>query len=148
MLVMATGPLRKPDDQRARRNKDVVALRLIEVQPTPQPELPNLGDGEQWHVQTILWWHMWGQSELAADFTDAEWSYLTDTALLHTAFWNGDLKVAGELRLRAAKFGVTPEDRIRLRIQVFTAQEAEAKSEAKANLPSSRDRYRQPPQAG
>lgn len=138
------GPLRKPDDRRARRNKDVVPLRLIEVEPTDQPELPP---GVEWHVQTILWWHMWGQSEFSADFTNAEWSYLTDTALVHNEFWNGDFKLAAELRLRAAKFGVTPEDRVRLRIQVVAAQTAEAEAEAKGNMPNSRGRY-QPPQAG
>lgn len=143
------GPLRKPDDQRARRNKDVVPLRVLYRKPTSQPELPRLGDDEEWHVQTILWWHMWGQSELADDFTDAEWSYLTDTALLHHAFWNGDLKVAGELRLRSAKFGVTPEDRVRLRIQVLAYEEAEEKkAEGKGGQSPSRDKYRQPPQVG
>jgi len=138
------GPLRKPDDQRARRNKDIVPLRLIEVEPTAQPELPP---GVDWHPQTILWWHMWGQSAFAADFTDAEWSYLTDTALIHNEFWGGDFKMAPELRLRAAKFGVTPEDRVRLRIQVVAAQTAEAEAEARGNIPSSRNRY-QPPQVG
>jgi len=140
------GPLRKPDDQRARRNKDVVPLRIVEVEPTPQPELPSSVD---WHPQTILWWHMWGQSEFAKDFTDAEWSFLTDTALIHNEFWtNTDTRVAGELRLRAAKFGVTPEDRVRLRIQVVAAQEAEERVEAKGKIPSSRDRYQQRPEVG
>lgn len=139
-------PLRKPDDRRARRNKDVIPLRLIEIEPTPQPELPQSID---WHPQTLLWWHMWGQSEYAHDFTDAEWSFLIDTALIHNEFWsNTDMRVAGELRLRAAKFGITPEDRVRLRIQVVQAREAEEKAEARANRPSSRDKYQQPPQVG
>lgn len=139
------GPLRKPDDQRARRNKDIIPLRLIEVEPTPQPELPPDVD---WHPQTVLWWHMWGQSAFAENFTDAEWSYLTDTALIHNEFWGGDMKMAPELRLRAAKFGVTPEDRVRLRIQILAKDEAEERSEARGSLPDSRSRYRQPPQVG
>lgn len=140
------GPLRKPDDQRARRNKDVVPLRLIEVEPEPQPELPAAID---WHPQTLLWWHMWGQSEFAKDFTAAEWSYLIDTALIHNEFWtNSDMRVAGELRLRAAKFGVTPEDRVRLRIQVLAKAELEDKADAKDNTPDSRRRYQAPPQTG
>lgn len=142
--MAGTGPLRKPDDQRARRNKDVIPLKLVYRTPTPQPELPV---GVDWHGQVILWWHIWGQSELAEEFTDLEWSYLTDTALILNEFWDGDMKVASELRLRAAKFGVTPEDRARLRIQVITAQTVEAEAEAKANLPSSRQRY-EPPQVG
>lgn len=139
-----SGPLRKLDDQRARRNKDHIATTVIHRTPTPQPELPP---GTDWHPQTVLWWHMWGQTELAEDFTDAEWSYLIDTALIHNEFWGGDFKLAAELRLRAAKFGITPEDRHRLRIVVVTAQEVEEKAEAGRNLPNSRGRY-QPPQVG
>ena len=56
----------------------------------------------------------------------------------------GDMGVAGELRLRAAKFGVTPEDRARLRIQIVVADKAEAEAEATAHRPSSRDRYTTP----
>lgn len=138
-------PLRKLDDQRARRNKDHVQATVIVRTPTPQPELPP---GVDWHPQTLLWWHMWGQAPEAAEFTDAEWSYLVDTALIHNEFWtNRDMRVAGELRLRSAKFGITPEDRHRLRITVVTAQEAEEKAEARQSQPSSRGRY-QPPQAG
>lgn len=141
-----TGPLRKPDDRRARRNKDVVQLRVMYRTPTEQPELPA---GIDWHPQTVLWWHMWGQTELADDFTDAEWSYLVDTALIHNQFWtNADIRCASELRLRAAKFGVTPEDRVRLRIQVVTAQEVEDRAEARSNMPGSRSRYNPPGQTG
>lgn len=136
-----TGPLRKLDDQRARRNKDHVQTTVVYRTPTPQPDLPTSVD---WNAQTLLWWHMWGQTELSDDFTDAEWSYLTDTALIHNEFWNGDFKLAAELRLRAAKFGITPEDRHRLRIQVVMANEVEAKSEATANQPNSRGRYGHP----
>lgn len=138
------GPLRKLDDQRARRNKDHVQATVIHRTPTPQPELPR---GVDWHPQTLLWWHMWNQTELSDDFTAAEWSYLTDTALLHSEYWNGDYKLAAELRLRSAKFGITPEDRHRLRITVVNAQEAEDTQAARRDLPSSRSRY-QPPAAG
>jgi hypothetical protein len=140
-----TGPAPKPRDQRARRNKDVIPLRVIERTPEPQPELPA---GIDWHMQVVMWWAIWGNSELSADFTSLEWQYLIETARILQEFWDsGDMRVASELRLRAAKFGVTPEDRARLRIQVVTAQEAEEKAEARGNTPSSRQRY-QPPQAG
>lgn len=139
------GPVRKPDDQRARRNKDAIPLRVVEVKPSPQPHLPGNID---WHPQVLIWWAIWGDSELAAEFTDVEWNYLAETALLQQEFWNGDMKVASELRLRAAKFGATPEDRARLRIQVVSAVEAEARAEDRANLPSSRSRYAPAPKVG
>lgn len=138
------GQNRKPPDQRARRNKDPIPMRIVEIEPTPQPLLPADID---WHPQTVKWWLKWGESALSATFTDDDWSELLDTALIHNRFWNGDMRVAGELRLRAAKFGSTPEDRARLRIQVVTADEAEAKAEARSSVPASRQRY-QRPQAG
>lgn len=142
--MAGTGPLRKLDDQRARRNKDHIATTVMHRTPEPQPDLPGSID---WHPQTLLWWHMWGQTELADDFTNAEWSYLIDTALIHNEFWtNGNMSVASELRLRAAKFGVTPEDRHRLRIVVVTATDLEDKAEATRNAPNSRGRY-SPPEA-
>lgn len=138
------GPLRKPDDQRARRNKDVIPLKIVERTPEPQPELP---EAINWHMQTILWWHVWGNDPLSDEFTALEWSYLTETAMLVNEFWNGDMKVASELRLRAAKFGVTPEDRARLRIQVVTAEVVEEEHKARKDQPTSRGRYQNPPQA-
>lgn len=116
-------------------------LHIVHVTPSPQPNLPA---GIDWHPQTLIWWAIWGNSELADDFTMVEWNYLTETALLQNEFWNGDMKVASELRLRAAKFGATPEDRARLRIQVVSAVEAEEKAEARAHAPSSRSRYESP----
>jgi hypothetical protein len=79
---------------------------------------------------------MWGNSKLSSDFTANDWSELLDTAVLHASFWRGDLKLAGELRLRVAKFGATPEDRARLRITFAQADEAEDRSPRS----SSRDR--------
>lgn len=132
------GPARKDADKKARRNKDQSALRVVhDVVPDPQPKLPPLmicwvdefGRSRSkriaWPAQTRTWWKMWADSKLSDDFTATDWSELLDTARLHAAYWRGDLKVAGELRLRVAKFGATPEDRLRLRIQFAMAKHAE-----------------------
>lgn len=142
--MAGNGPPPKPSDQRARRNKDVIPLKLVHREPEQQPELPP---GVEWHMQTVLWWLIWGQDPLSDEFGALEWAYLAETALLVNAFWKGDFRVASELRLRAAKFGVTPEDRARLRIQVVTAQNVEDERAAKGSLPSSRSRYQNPGQA-
>jgi hypothetical protein len=81
---------------------------------------------------------MWADSPLSAEFTSTDWSELLDTALLHSAFWRGDLGRAAELRLRVAKMGATPEDRARLRIQFATANEVEKK--AAPSSPATRSR--------
>jgi hypothetical protein len=110
------GPAPKDPDKRRRRNADPVpASTLLEDDEVRGPELPG---GIEWPVVTLAWWTTWRNSPQAATFTDTDWDFLVDTALLHARFWKGDEKVAGELRLRVAKFGATPEDRARLRMQV------------------------------
>lgn len=128
------GPAPKPAGRRSRPNPNQPNFRLVEYSPTPQPDLPQIqlfDDGElvdfRWPAVTREWWKMWAQSPLSADFTDSDWSFLADTALLHARYWLGDTKVAGELRLRVAKFGATPEDRLRLKIQFEVADEIEDK---------------------
>lgn len=123
----------KDPETRARRNKPP-EMRVIEVDPVEQPDLPTFEveqDGELvefvWPARTLVWWQMWADSPLSAEFTTTDWSELLDTALLHAQFWSGKTSLAAELRLRVAKFGATPEDRARLRIQFAAADEAEDK---------------------
>ena len=123
------GPQPKDPSRRARTNSDPIPLRVIASVPVKQPTLPhrmisNVDLG--WPRQTRQWWRMWADSPLSAEFTSTDWSVLLDTGLLHARFWEGDPKVAGELRLRVAKFGATPEDRARLRITFAQADEAES----------------------
>jgi len=63
----------------------------------------------------------------AQTYTDADWSFLVDTAVLHADFWLGNRSLAAELRLRVAKFGVTPEDRARLKLTVGKPGDGAAK---------------------
>ena len=134
------GPAPKPADQRARRNKDPQPLRVIQAEPAAQPPLP---DDIEWHPRTVAWWAMWGASPLAADFTANDWDVLLSTATIHTAFWNGDHKVASELRLREAKFGATPEDRARLRITFAQADKADEErgTRVSTGATTARERY-------
>lgn len=148
------GPAPKDPQRRARRNKGPEPLKLVEVEPSAQPELPDFTvqitvDGEileqtfNWPVRTREWWDMWASSPLAEDFTSTDWDFLLDTARIHAAYWMGDLKQAGELRIRVAKFGATPEDRARLRIQFASAEESEdRRDQRKVRGSSSRDRLK------
>jgi hypothetical protein len=124
----------KDPSKRARANKDPIPLRVIHAEPVGQPRLPQLWQIDPltgrrkrfaWPARTKAWWQMWRDSPLSAEFTETDWSELLDTALLHARFWQGELKLASELRLRVAKFGATPEDRARLRIQFAQADKAE-----------------------
>lgn len=128
------GPAPKDPLKRARRNVDSSGLRIITADPVSQPKLPVVFfvDEESgrkkrfaWPERTKQWWSMWSDSPLSGEFTSTDWSELMDTALLHARFWSGQLNLASELRLRVAKFGATPEDRARLKIQFAAADEAE-----------------------
>lgn len=130
-------------------------LRIITAQPVEQPALPTI---EQvvvdefgvtkkkrfnWPTITKRWWKMWGESPLSAEYTETDWAFLMDTAYLHALYWKGAFKVAAELRLRVAKFGATPEDRARLRIQFAVADGLEDDGPSAEALPvSSRARGR------
>lgn len=116
------GPMPKADGRRARRNKQP-EKQIFYVEPAWQPNLPNV---RPWPVVTLEWWKAWRKNPLSASFTESDWSFLMDTALVHAAVWgDGELRYMAELRQRVAKFGVTPEDRARLRIQFA---EADAKA--------------------
>lgn len=115
------GPAKDPDA--IRRNKDTVPT--VKVQDDGKlrgPELPEdaLPDGEAWHSQTKRWWENWRRSPQAVQMmTDPDWDFLLDTALMHHKMWSsGRWDFAAEIRLRAAKYGATPEDRNRLRMSV------------------------------
>lgn len=120
------------------RKKAAAGMKVVEIQPSEQPGLPSFYVTEQtedgpkrkkfvWPTATKRWWEMWSRSPLTKDFTENDWSELLDTALVHARHWSGDPKAAAELRIRAAKFGATPEDRARLKIVFAAADEAEEK---------------------
>ena len=109
------GPAPKDPSKRVRRNKTEPVTVLTGDGKIHGPDLP---DGVDWPAQTRSWWETWRSSPQAPTFTDTDWSFLLDTAVLHAEFWSGNASVAGELRLRVAKFGATPEDRARLKIAV------------------------------
>ena len=111
------GPAPKGTRSRARDQKrDEAALTV--VSPDDEVRGPELPESFDWPNETRQWWETWRQSAQAQTFTDTDWSFLLDTAVMHAEFWMGNRALAAELRLRVAKFGATPEDRARLRIDV------------------------------
>lgn len=130
------GPAPKPASRRARRNTDAGHnLTVLTFTKARQPDLP---DDVDWHPRTRAWWSMWQGSPQAETFTETDWSFLLDTALMHHAMWSkGQWTLAAEVRLRVAKFGATPEDRARLRMVFADADEKDEKREKRS---SARDR--------
>lgn len=134
------GPAPKDPSTRARRNSGGAQMRVIEVRTAAQPELPRrfvprddetgtFRDELDWPEATVAWWNTWAMSPLSGMFTAMDWAELQLAALAHAAVMEGDLKMLPELRLRTAKFGATPEDRARLKIQFEQADAAEERQE-------------------
>ncbi|WP_183092916.1 phage terminase small subunit [Nocardioides stalactiti] len=132
------GPAPKDPNERRRRNAGGGSTS-IEARPAAQPDLPEFnvvtkkGDAMTvepfaWPERTRDWWRMWGESPLTENYGSTDWDFLLDTALIHARFWQGDTSQAPELRLRVAKFGATPEDRARLKIEFTPAPGSPAPS--------------------
>lgn len=110
--------LSRPRDDRRRQNemREVVDGGGLHGPPLPDGVLP---DGQDWHPQTVALWDALRRSPLLADETPLGWQFLVDTALMHHVMWSkGRWEFASEVRLRVAKFGATPEDRMRLKVKV------------------------------
>lgn len=124
--MAGNGPAPKKNRSRKRdtdKRRAVKADGALHGFPLPDDVLPidkDTNEREQWHPQTVRWWDHWRSSPQAVDMlTEPDWDFLLDTALIHHNFWtNGRWEFANELRLRAAKFGATPEDRLRLKIEI------------------------------
>lgn len=123
-------PRRKDPALRARTNPEKIPFQLVELHPAPCPNLPRgvrIGDKlYKWPEETKQWWAHWRTSPLNDRFTAHDWDFLLVTAILHAKFFlTGDNKIASELRMREGKFGVTPEDRAKLRIITVDANNKE-----------------------
>lgn len=127
------GPGPAPKQQRSRPND--TARRQAEMRHVSQDgelrgfELPDglLPEGTEWHAATVAWWNTWRESAQAQKFTETDWRFLLDTALMHHTMWTkGRWEFAGEIRLRVGKFGATPEDRQRLKLSIDTPADAAA----------------------
>lgn len=125
------GPAPKPEDRRARRNAPAQPQTVLTFVPAPQPPLP---EGFPWPERTRQWWAAWADCPQASMFSEIDWEFLKDTALLHAQTWasaHAAIRTGGkmdtsqlpELRLRVAKFASTIEDRARLRIMFAVADE-------------------------
>lgn len=108
-----------PKERRSRDRDNVSRDAIVADGQVRGFDLPELA-GEDWHPQTVALWEAWRRSPQAVRMvTDLDWHFLLDTMLMHHTMWaKGKWEFAAEVRLRAAKFGVTPEDRLRLKLEV------------------------------
>jgi hypothetical protein len=143
--VAGHGP--PPAPTKRRRNQDPIPEQVLVADGTVHgPDLPAgvLPENQDWHPQTVALWESLRRSPLLADEPELGWQFLVDTALMHHTMWaKGRWEFASEVRLRLAKYGATPEDRMRLRIKVATPdQDNKGGSETGVNAASAAARRR------
>lgn len=94
----------------------MVEAPVVAFRPLPSDLLK---DGDEWHPATVRWWQTWAESPLARNLLAVDWCELEACAVLHHEFMRKrTFTLASELRLRVAKFGATPEDRMRLKVKI------------------------------
>ena len=99
-------------------------------------EQPPLPDSMNWPEITTTWWDALKGLPGADDFTEMQWLYLMDTALLHASVWSGDFTKHGELGRRMAEFGVTPAAMARLNGAKPSTSRLGAPTEQRASGPA------------
>ncbi|MER5883098.1 hypothetical protein ABT160_04645 [Streptomyces sp. NPDC001941] len=89
-------------------------------------------------------WKTWSTAPQTSAWAETDWSELELTTKLVDGLYLGDLKLAGEIRQRVAKWGATVEDRARLRMTIDQPSEAEpaAVSETPDELNMDEELYR------
>jgi hypothetical protein len=127
----------KSPDRRAGKQKDHTAQTVLRSESVEPPALP-----ERYAEipEVAQWWETWVFSPQAEVFGSTDWQFLLDTLPLVAAYYEGNLKVAAELRLRMASYGATPADRARLRMTFAQADQADAKRPADGSA-NARSRY-------
>jgi hypothetical protein len=142
------GPTPKDASKRARRNSDSAPMSVVELIPVEEfPDLPETFMVESpkagafvlpFPDETRRWWRNWAESPFARNMDALAWERLRMAAALHARAVLGDLNSFKEFRLHMALFPETPADRLRQRIQVAQAVDAEITTAGKVERVQSR----------
>lgn len=115
---MTRGP--KPKENAQRRNKHEHAQTLSSSTTEGRALPPGLGIKS---AGARRFWRTWATSPQAGAWAETDWAELEITVKLVDAFYQGDVKLAGEIRQRVAKWGATTEDRARLRMSLEDSED-------------------------
>lgn len=116
---MTRGPA--PKDNAVRRNIHPGAQSLPSA-PQAGRELPKALGVTTGGAKRF--WKTWASAPQTSAWTETDWAELELTVKLVDGFFLGDLKLAGEIRQRVAKWGATVEDRNRLRMEIKADDES------------------------
>lgn len=142
------GPAPKDPSRRARRNAGP-QMNIVEVSPVEQPTLGDIFEsgrnpmtGQPWTPASLRLWSELGEFASLGLLQDAQWSLLARAIALDDASLNGFPVHAKEARLQFSKFGIAPDDLVKMRIQFAQADEVEEKRRTSRSAADSRGAYK------
>jgi hypothetical protein len=131
----APGRKPKPEDQRRNQNKPMIDWTVVSDVPYrgKKPSLPSklrhISSGAMFEVPlpslTRAWWKRVSAMPHCSLWTETDWQFALDTAMVHAAFTLGDTVRAAELRVREKQMGTTFDSRRDLRIRYVPVAEVE-----------------------
>ena len=121
-------------------------MRVFRADPVKQPTLAQiLGKynpltGDPWRKSSLRFWRNLGEFPTTRGLQAAQWDSLARAVMIDDALLSGEMRLAAEARQRIAKYGVDPDDLMRLRVQIVAADEAEERRSCPAS-DTATDRY-------
>jgi hypothetical protein len=145
-------PGRKPKraDQVRHTGRPVHEYRTFADVPNPKPrplpparELAMATGLKRWPAATSRWWKAVSALPHTVAWTDADWEYAYETAILHALFSTGSTNAtsAGELRRRNHEVGATWQGRRDLRV-LYVNDDGQELRENKDPAVTAMDDYR------
>lgn len=119
-------------------------MKVVAIKPEDQPPLTEvIGEvnpitEEPFSRATVRLWEELRDFATMGLLLPAQWSLLARAMVLDDAVMHGEARWASEARLQMQKFGIAPDDVLRMRVQIVQADEAEAKREVESAASSSR----------
>jgi hypothetical protein len=135
---------RKPKPEGQKRNRVKPVYDWVEVKDVPFSEPHKLAPCPRWLGRwpeaTKRWWKLISTMPHCVLWSESDWSFAQDTALVAARFHEGDMRAAAELRNREKVLGTTVDYRRDLRIRYVSEVEDDEASPATV---TQMDRYRQ-----
>jgi hypothetical protein len=126
---------------RAGYGADVKAsMTRVVRDPVAQPKLDvllgkyNPMTGDNWRPQTRALWAELKNFPTTMNLQRAQWMVLARAVAVDDASMT-DPKLCAEARIRLSQFGVTPDELLKMRIQIVAADEAERRGRVPSDAP-------------
>lgn len=123
--------------------RDRAALRVLDQQVAAGLAALGLSSSRsipsEWPDETRRWWRAVSSMPHCVLWSDSDWQFAVDTAVVAATFHAGDVRVAAELRQREKIMGTTVDARRDLRVRYVEPEEAPAAALA---VVSAMDAYR------